>query len=373
MSSTMNIKSKLHQGFVVDALKDLDWKKGSKAPLVVEFDTTEVCNLACPGCISEDLICHKTSFTNQRLLEIAKEMCDAGVKAVILIGGGEPLAHPAVGDFIRYFGEHDVRVGITTNGCFIDKYIDEISEFATWTRTSMDAANQETFDKLRPAKNGKSEFQHIVENMRKLGKRKKGTMGFSFLIRTKADGFGLESNIDNIYDAALLARELGCDYFEVKPSYSYAGGQDHALVVHDKKDMEYARKEIERLNELETVKFHIIKAINLEDSLNQVNRKQDKNYTRCPMAELRTLVCPSGVYICPYWRGKDPYRLGELHSTSFKDMWDSQRRREVVEYTNPIEKCQFHCLRDESNKEAIKIMGMDRNEIDIVSEYDRFI
>ena len=62
MSKTMDIRNKLYQSFVVDKVKNIDWRKGSDAPLVVEFDTTEVCNLACPGCISEDLVCNKTSF-----------------------------------------------------------------------------------------------------------------------------------------------------------------------------------------------------------------------------------------------------------------------------------------------------------------------
>lgn len=373
MSSVMDIKNKLHQKFVVDTVKKIDWMKGSEAPLVVELDTTEVCNLSCPGCVSEDLICNKTSFSSERLLEIAKEMKNAGVKAVILIGGGEPLAHPAVGQFIEYLGEHDIHIGITTNGCFLDRYLDTIAKYSKWTRISVDAATEQTFDRLRPSKCEKSEFFHIIDNMRKLGKIKKGTMGFSFLIRTSADGFGIESNIHEIFDAAVLAREVGCDYFEIKPSYSYAGGQDHALVKHSKKDMDYARKEIERLEKLETETFKIIKAINLEDSLNCVEQKQEKIYHKCPVSELRTLVCPSGVYICPYWRGKDNYRIGNIQEMSFEDMWKSERRKNVVEYTDPSEKCRFHCLRHESNMEVLELINTPSNLLDSIDEYDRFI
>lgn len=373
MAKVMNIKSKLHQQLVIDRIKQTNWHKGSDAPLVVEFDTTEVCNLACPGCISEDLICNRTSFSRERLLEIAKEMVDAGVKAVILIGGGEPLAHPAVGEFMEYLGTHDVHIGITTNGCFIDRYMDIIAKYASWTRISMDAGTPEAFNKVRPSKSGENEFNHIVSNMRELGKVKKGKMGFSFLIRTSKDGFGLESNIDEIYPAAVLAKDLGCDYFEVKPSYSYAGGQDHALVIHDKKDMDHAKEEIARLNDLETENFKIIKAINLSDSLNCVEHAQDKDYHKCPVAELRTLITPSGAYICPYWRGKDKFRLGNMHETSFSDMWHSDRRKEVVSYCDPSKRCTFHCLRHVSNLEVLELIGTPIEDIEIVDEYDRFI
>ena len=157
MSQVMNIKSKLHQELVVNRILETDWDgNGSTAPLVVEFDTTEVCNMACPGCISEDLVCNRTSFTSERLLELAEEMFKMGVKAVILIGGGEPLAHPAVGRFIKYLGEHDIHVGITTNGYFLDRYMDDIARYSSWTRVSVDAATPDTFNKLRPCKNGEN-------------------------------------------------------------------------------------------------------------------------------------------------------------------------------------------------------------------------
>lgn len=373
MPKKMNIIDKLHQEFVVHKIKETDWVNGSSGPIVVELDTTEVCNLACPGCISEDLVCNKTAFSRERLLQLAEEMYEIGVKAVILIGGGEPLAHPAVGELMEYLGEHDIRIGITTNGCFIDKYMDIIAKYASWTRVSVDAATQETFDKLRPAKNGVSEFPHVIETMKELAKKKKGELGFSFLVRTEADGFGIESNIGDIYAAALLAKEIGCDYFEVKPSYSYVGGQAHALVVHPKERMEEARREIARLDELGDDKFRIVKAINMEDSLDRVEHRQEKTYTTCPVAELRTLICPSGVYVCPYWRGKDQFRIGDAKTTSFAEIWNSQRRKEVRQFVNPCEVCTFHCLRHESNQEVLRIAAQNKEEIPILSEYDRFI
>lgn len=373
MLQKMNILDKLHQEFVIKKIKEIDWEKGSTGPLVVEFDTTEVCNLACPGCISEDLVCNKTSFSRERLLEIANELYEIGTKAVILIGGGEPLAHPAIGEFMTFLGEHDIHIGITTNGSLIGKYNDIIAKYSFWTRVSMDAATAETFNKLRPSKSGKCKFDSIIAQMTQLAKTKKGNLGFSYLVRTEADGFGIESNIHEIYDAAVLAKKIGCDYFEVKPSYSYANGQDHALVKHSPERMIEARREIERLDKLATPTFKIIKAINLEDSLNCVDKPQLKSYHTCLVAELRTLITPSGVYICPYWRGKENFRIGNAHSTSLNDLWNSNLRKKVVKNTDPSIVCSFHCLRNESNNEILNIIKSKTTEVDILKEYDRFI
>ncbi len=375
MAQKMNIVKKLFQGFVLDKIKKTDWANGSTNPLVVELDATEACDLACPGCVSEDIIANKGRFSNERLLSLGVELKEAGVKAVILIGGGEPLMHPVIGNFMRYLGEHDVHLGITTNGTLIDKYLDTIAEFSSWTRISMDAATQQTFDRLRPSRNGDSKFHHVVNNMRKLARVKNGKMGFSFLIRTEADGFGIKPNINEIYAAALMARDIGCNYFEVKPSYAYAGGIDHALVVHSEERMRDARKEVDRLNALDTDSFKIMKAINLEESLTGVKNAQNKNYHRCPVSELRTLICPSGVFICPYWRGKENFRIGDAQKMSFAELWNGKRRKEVMAFANPSQKCMFHCLRHESNIEILRIIKdlKDGKDVDVVDEYDRFI
>jgi MoaA/NifB/PqqE/SkfB family radical SAM enzyme len=375
MSKKMDLTTKLHQKFVVDKLRDTDWPAGTDAPLVVELDTTEACDLACPGCISEDIMKTQNRFSNERLLELGREFHEAGVKAVVLIGGGEPLAHPAVGDLIEYFGTHNIHIGITTNGTFINRYLERIAEYASWTRVSMDAGSDELFKKLRPSKGGKSKFDLIIENMRSLAKIKKGKLGYSYLIQTEADGLGVASNVHEIYEAAKLARDIGCDYFEVKPSYQFREGVDHALMRHDQELMDVAKEQVARLNELESESFSILKAINLDHSLNGVEEPQPKAYHSCPATQLRTLVCPSGAYVCPYWRGKLQMKIGDLHSTSFSSMWHGETRKAVMAHLDPSKHCQFHCLRHDSNLEVIELsqaIAQD-NEIKIVEEFDRFI
>lgn len=372
----MNLIDKLHQKFVIDAIKNTSWTTtGSQNPLVVELDTTEACDLACPGCISEDIMKTKNRFTDERLMELGQEFYENGIKGVILIGGGEPLAHPAIGDFMEYLGTHDIHIGITTNGTFINKYLETIAEHSSWTRVSMDAATSETFKILRPSKGGKSKFDSIIENMKQLAKVKKGTMGYSYLIQTPFDGQGVVSNVHEIYQAAELARDIGCDYFEVKPSYQFRDNIDHALMVHDSAMMQQAKDEIARLDDLVTDDFSVLKAINLDFSLNGKQSIQPKEYTSCPVAELRTLVCPSGAFVCPYWRGKEQMKIGDLNHTSFNDMWQSEQRKKVMEKLDPSRHCTFHCLRHESNLEVLKLIDANNNEkpCDQIDEFDRFI
>lgn len=367
----MNLVSKLYQKSVIEKIKAIDWMNGSNSPYVVELDPTTACDLACPGCISGELL-NQEKFSKTRLLALAEEFVQEGVKAVILIGGGEPLTHPAIGEVINYFGENMVQVGITTNGTLIDRYISAISEYSNWTRVSVDAATDETFRHLRPTRFGKSKFATVISNMEMLAKKKKGILGYSFLIRTESDGetdsvaglkeFGkiTQSNILEIYDAAKLAKEIGCDYFEAKPSYD----DNHYLVIHSKDEMDKAREQLEKARSLEDDSFVIMNSINLEHSLkSQQMGAQPKTYNSCPTSELRTLVTASGVYVCPYFRGREDKKIGDITDQSLAEIWNSDRRKKVMSKLDPSKDCGMHCIRHETNLELIKIQkNLDKIE-----------
>ena len=94
----MQLLPKLYQTKVLNKVKKSLIEGDNKAPFVIELDPTTVCDLACPGCISGDLLNQKNpldrGFSKEKLNEIANDIVKSGVTAVILIGGGEPLGHP---------------------------------------------------------------------------------------------------------------------------------------------------------------------------------------------------------------------------------------------------------------------------------------
>ena len=383
----MNLVSKLYQKSVIKKIHSSNFSEGTSSPFVVELDPTTVCDLACPGCISGDLLNQKNTedrgFSVEKLNSLCDEFIEMGVRAVILIGGGEPLAHPSTIKIIEKLGKNKIDIGLTTNGTLMGRYLDIISKYVSWTRVSVDAGTDEMFLKLRPTRNNKSKFNIVIENMRNLAKIKKGKLGYSFLIRTKADGMienpaGKElglvevTNINEILKAAKLAKEIGCDYFELKPSYD----DDHQLVLHSKEDMDLAKSELAKARLIESTNFKILESIMLESSLNRENiGQQDKNYKSCLSAEMRTLVTPSGCYVCPYFRGSDDKKIGDARYSNFKDIWN-QSRKSVTEKLDPSVDCKnLHCIRHKTNQELSRIINGKRTDIDdlIRDDYDLFI
>lgn len=364
----LHLARKMLQGSVVERLREIDADGRSPAPWVVELDPTTACNLACPDCISGSLL-NKGGFERQRLRELTKEIVEAGVRAVILIGGGEPLAHPETRWVIDYLGDHDVHVGVTTNGILIDRHLEVLAEKTKWVRVSMDAATPETFHYFRPSPTGVSQFDRIIANMRKFAAVKRGKLGYSFLLLSDVDGDGKvkRSNLHEIYDGAVIAKDAGCDYFEVKPSYDMG----HFLISQPKSELAEARRQIEAIKALETESFRILAPVNLQYVLDDKPLVEPKAYKRCAISEMRTLVAPSGAYVCPYFRGCSDKQIGDANTQSFAEIWESQRRADVSAATDPSRDCRFHCIRHQSNVLMEEVLA--GGEVDTIADFDRFI
>lgn len=374
----IKLTNKLQQKSIVQHINSFDWREGSDAPIVVEFDPTTACNLHCPDCISGDLL-NQGAFERDRVREITREMVDAGVKAVILIGGGEPLSHPEAGWIIEYLGQHGVKIGITTNGILLNRYMDQIAEYVDWCRVSMDAGTAETFQKIRPHASGKSQFDLICDNMRELAKKKKGRMGYSFMIYSEghyanydpntivSDNEDYYSNAEEIYLACKVAKDLGCDYFEVKPMYDV----NHYAIAHAKHYVDLIRDQVEMAVVLADDNFRVLQATKLQATLRGEPTLEAKEYNRCAVSELRTLITPSGTYVCPYFRGREDKELGSLHGMSLTEMWKGKQRAEVMSKLDPSVDCRMHCIRHDSN--LILEDMISGKPISVVDDFDLFI
>ncbi len=312
-------------------------------PWVIEMDPTTACNLACHDCISANLL-NQGGIERERIKELAREFKAMGVRAVVLIGGGEPLAHPEFGTLLDYFDEVGIHVGVTTNGTLIERYLDRLAQKTKWVRVSVDAGSDEVFQEFRPAPNGRSMFPAVVAGMRALGKKKQGKLGYSFLVLSKTVGDKVLTNVHDIVKAAHLARDIGCDYFEVKPSFDMM----HFLQGHSKTVHEVVREQLREIAHLASDTFRIISPYTLNESLDGTTI-QKKEYTRCLVAEMRTVVTPSGVYVCPYHRGNLNMRIGDINKNSMQSVWEGQKRAITMKRVNPSIHCTFHCIRHSSN------------------------
>jgi hypothetical protein len=81
------------------------------------------------------------------------------------------------------------------------------------------------------------------------------------------------------------------------------------------------------------------------------------------------------MFVCPYWRGKEDKRVGDVNGSSFQDVWGGELRKQVMAKLDPSKDCGFHCLRHDTNVEAITIRRKLVAGVQIAGteEHDRFI
>tara|TARA_B100000686_G_C16798760_1_gene984358 strand:+ start:4027 stop:5139 length:1113 start_codon:yes stop_codon:yes gene_type:complete len=366
-SRELTLQDKLNQKVVRSRIAELIENNGkSVSPWVIELDPTTACNLACHDCISANLL-NQGGFDRDRIKDMAREFKDFGIKAVVLIGGGEPMAHPEFGTLVDYFYECGIHVGVTSNGTLIRKNLDSLAKRTKWVRISVDAGSPEIFQKYRPHRSGKSQFNSVIEQMKELSEIKTGKLGYSFLVLSmNSEDNEPETNAIDIQNAANIAKDIGCDYFEVKPSFDMM----HFLNTQSEYVNNTVDEQLKNIKKLEDDKFVIISPYTLKESLTG-NSNQTKLYKRCLTAEMRTVVTPSGTYVCPYHRGNLNMKIGDSNKDSIKEIWNSKKRKQVMDKLDPTKHCTFHCIRHNSNLVLEKYLEGDQFEV--VDDYDLFI
>jgi MoaA/NifB/PqqE/SkfB family radical SAM enzyme len=200
-------------------------------PVLITVDPTNVCNFNCLWCnaavVREQ---RKTSLSERALTAIADFLPRWGgfegpgkpkVEAICVAGGGEPLLNPHTGPFIERVIQHGIEVGVVTNGSMIHRNMDTLSH-CTWIGVSVDAGTEKTFNKLKRLEENKNLFQETITNIANLvdyAKLHNNRLGL------KHPAYGVsykyllhKDNIPEVYEAARLAKEIGCKNIHFRPA-----------------------------------------------------------------------------------------------------------------------------------------------------------
>ena len=330
-----DLRGKLEQKTVLKRISAL--ATGSiPAPVSVDFDCTTRCNLACFFCISKNMLGTR-DFSREQLMDWADVLCDMDIKSIILTGGGEPLMNEHVDDFIYRLKSNDanIAIGLVTNGTLIDKhkYLKELN----WMRISLDAGKASTYTELK----GKSFYDLVVRNIA-LFNKDKGCCetGISYLVIRD----GAKANIEEMAATANLAKEIGCNYFEIKLQFD----MNHHDISLIKSDMQELQNQISMAKALSDDTFRVYLNHNISNTLAS-DTAPCHTAASCHICNLRTIIAPSGLYVCSYHRGKKQYKYGESDPTRFKQYWYSKGRQDLIASIHIPSECNFNCARKNSN------------------------
>lgn len=341
LTRPLDLLSKVYQPALAGAVAVVASGSLPAGPLVVDLDPTTACDLDCPECISSNVL-HNGSFSRERLLTLGKELVDIGTKGVVLIGGGEPLMHPATKELMWLLSDSGIKVGLVTNGTLLHRYLFEVDQCLEWVRVSVDAATEGTYDEFRPARRRNSVFRSVIENISRVSGAR-CSVGYSFVTFSRKNGDGSYlTNVTEIYDAAVIARGIGCNYLELKASLD----SNHFIQRPPEYLMEEIKSQIDKATTLCTQGFSVLVSSSLKALLSASGTPvQPKTYHRCLVSRLRTTISPLGVFLCAYHRGQPFARLGDPLNESMVEIW----KRALHHTVDPSINCSFHCARNDIN------------------------
>ena len=144
---------------------------------------------------------------------------DPVLRPSCIAGGGEPLMNPHTGEFLDRLVNNEIEVGVVTNGLLIDNFIDALAQ-STWVGVSVDAGSDRTFNAYKGR--SKNQFDQVIDNIALLidySKKHHTRLGQPHPAYGVSYKYLLyEDNIGEIYQAAKLAKEVGCKNIHFRPA-----------------------------------------------------------------------------------------------------------------------------------------------------------
>lgn len=332
-------------------------------PITIEWHLSNRCNHDCPFCTFRESVhfspTRSAIFPEKLIEQTVKDLKTLGVKAVVYSGGGEPLLYSKVREVMREVAGVKIRQGLVTNGVNIEKpeIAETILEICDWIRISVDAGSQEVYKKTHGS--GR-DFSQIVKNIKKLikkrGNKKKPKIGVSFLLNMQ--------NFSDLLPSASLFKEVGVDYFQVKPIVISAEERLSSGNIFWK--TEIFNQLVALPVQAEQPRYMVYTlGFKFVDMMTAVDKKQFKKCYGHPFYPVITAT--GDVYVCCLMIGKPQFCYGTITSvTGFKKLWKSAKRTRIGQSVN-VRNCPVNCKLSETNRTLEQIFGKRYEDEDFLN------
>lgn len=310
-------------------------------PIYVEISPVGHCNHRCTFC-AVDYIGYKVrKLDTDVLCRSLLDMSELGVKSVMFAGEGEPMLHPDIVLITNYAKSVGLDVSFTTNGTALTKkFADSALDAVKWIKVSMNGGS-ESYGLVHGTKQG--DYERVWSNLHYAVTRRKVTaIGVQCVV--------LPDNLKCIKGIIRRAIDTGLDYIVLKP-YS----QHKSSVTQTYKEVKYTQKEIaDTIHEAENMGTETFKVITRSQAMEDWDAGIHM-YSRCSATPYfwAYIMATGDVYSCSAYLMDDRFNLGNVNSSSFKEIWQGEKRRANIEYVEnqlDIHECRVNCRMNQVNK-----------------------
>lgn len=317
------------------------WLNGKKIyPIEMEIGLSSACNHRCIFCAVDYMEYKPKMLHGDILLPNLQLMAKKGLKSIIYAGEGEPLLNKEAGMIINKTKEYGIDAAMSSNGVLLtNDFSENCLQSLSWIRFSIAGATDTTYEKIHSARKG--DLQLVLKNLQDAVeiKRKKHlstTLGAQLLL--------LPENKNEVVTLAKMMREIGLDYFTIKP-FSQHPKSKVKLHVDYSESQEIGRA----VKEYETPNFKVYFRERAMENL-----VHEKPYDKCNGLSFMAYMDAKGnVFPCIVFMGEDKYRYGNINEQSFEELWEGEKAndlRNVFQGEFIKKNCRKTCRLDEINK-----------------------
>ena len=322
------------------------------APVHIRVKPTNLCNHKCWYCayrtdnlVLGDEMSEQDSIPVDRMLALAHEFVEMGVKAVTFSGGGEPLLYKPLPEVIEILAAGGIRIAALTNGSNLKgRVADAFARHGTWVRISLDAWDNTSYVKSRGAKSG--DFSRLIDNIRAFTDRDTHcVLGVSLIVG--------QDNHTHIFDVCSLLKDCGVNHVKVSGavvSNNAAGNNAYHLSIKAE-----VAHQITLANALCDEHFTVLNHYHdLEDRF-------EKTYHTCPFLQFLTVIgADQTVYTCQDKAYTESGRMGSIADRTFKDFWFSPENQAFLNNFDPSVQCGHHCVSHSKNLAIHEYLSLDQ-------------
>lgn len=276
--------------------RPLQWGK----PISVSFEPTTSCNLRCPECPSGlRAFTRPTGMLDQGFFQKTMDEISRDLLYLIFYFQGEPYLNPAFLDMVKYASDKGIYTATSTNAHYLTETNARKTVESGLDRLiiSIDGTTQDTYSQYRVGGNLEKVIQgarNIVKWKKEL-RSKKPFVFFQFLV--------VKPNEHQIDDIKKLAREIGVDQVRFKTAQVYDYENGNPLIPTIDKYSRYRPG---------------------KDGSFEIKSKLSNHCWRLwhdPVITWDGLVVP-----CCFDKDAQ-HRMGDLKTSSFKEIWKSESYR----------------------------------------------
>lgn len=322
------------------------------APVHIRVKPTNRCNHKCWFCAyrTDDLALgnemrEQDSIPAEKMLALAQEFVEMGVKAVTFSGGGEPLLYKPLPEVIDILASGGIRVAALSNGANLKgRMADAFAQHGTWIRISLDAWDDDSYVKSRGAR--PNEFSRLLNNIKAFTDRDtQCVLGVSFIVTNE--------NHQHIAEVCNLLKCAGVNH--VKLSGAVVSNDVRGNNNYHQSIKEEVARQIALAKPLIDDKFTLV------NHYHDLEERFEKTYHNCHFLRFLTVIgADQNVYTCQDKAYTQSGRMGSIADRSFQDFWFSQENQNFLQTFNPSLQCHHHCVSHTKNLAINEYLSLDR-------------